>query len=318
MNTSSCLRPCLALSAVLLCLGHAPAATPTPAAGAVVEEHFDTRLKTPKDMHFYLRWPKAAGEIKGVLCYCTYKDSPADLAKQFRDEWKDGDNPAKEALEFADEQGLLLMTWTLGAGFWDKTLSADEMPHQRTQFYDRTFDAVGAVWEQSLRHLIRKYSLPSSNYLICGYSRGAQWAHRIALRQPEYFKAVSIIVNSSYDLPTKGGSKLWWHVATGELENGYEAGKRFYNSCTAQGYQMIFRGDPNMGHKSSGETNKMRWEFFRFALRNMDKPTWQPAYVGDLVNHIVYPIAQSENIPTAQRVLLPNVEIAKLYGEMGK
>jgi len=62
----------------------------------------------------------------------------------------------------------------------------------------------------------------------------------------------------------------------------------------------------------------MRWAFFRFALQNLNQPHWQPQYVGDLVNQVVYPVTQAQQIPVAQRVYLPNEEMAKLYGEVGK
>jgi len=226
----------IASCVMCFCSSFLSAANVVTVPGTVIEEKFETRLETPKDMHFYIRWPKTAGAVKGMLCYCTYRDAPADLLKQMQGAVQEKGNPAEDCLKFADEQGLILMTWTLGAGFWDKSVSADEMEKARAKFYDKVFDDVANVWEQSLRSLIRKYNLPKSNYLLCGHSRGAQWAHRVALRYPGYFKAVSITVNSSYDLPTKGGAQVWWHAATGELENGYEAGKRWYAACTAQGY----------------------------------------------------------------------------------
>ena len=287
---------------------------------AITEETFSTRLRAPAEMHFFIRWPAGVwegGDVAGVLCYCTWQDSPEALRQQLGGRMPEGErNPAASTIEFADQHRLAVMAWTLGAGFWDRGVSADEQERARARFYDRLFSEVVDTWEGSVRRVVRRHNLPEDGWLMWGTSRGAQWAHRLALRKPQYFKAVAIHINSSYDAPTPAAAGIWWLATTGELENGYEAGKRWFQQCRELGYPIIFRGDPNRAHNTSPESERLRWALFELALAEPGArlPPFEPQWAGDLVNHRVVPWDQRDEIPEDVRVPLPNEDMADMFG----
>ena len=110
--------------------------------------------------------------------------------------------------------------------------------------------------------------------LLYGISGGGQMAHRLALQVPERFFAIHIHVNSSYDLPRRGGERMLWMVTTGTLEAGYPEAQRFYRRALDLGYHMIFKAEENLGHADSPAIRKLSLAFFDFCLPFLPDAAW--------------------------------------------
>lgn len=155
-------------------------------------------------------------------------------------------------------------------------------------------------------------------------------AHRLALRQPEFFFAVHIHVNSSYDRIRRDGNRILWLVTTGSLEYGYPAGVRFYREALDAGYHMIFRAEENLGHADSWGTRTVSVAFFEYCipfLPDASDPQWRappvdqfylmryPTYIGDFLNNEAFPASvASQYMQPEVMVALPNKEIAEAWG----
>lgn len=201
-----------------------------------------TRLSNHDDISFFLRMPSGwAGEVerdffgnrkasvKGVLMICTHRSDPEEVKANLSD-----NSGFQYFIRFADEHNLALVTWTNLRGYVTHT-SGDEMDEREYREYDRNFNARSREWESGYRRLANRYHLPRENILLYGASGGGQQAHRLALRKPEYFAAVHIHINSSYDVPTRDANRVLWLVTTGTREYGYPAGERFYRQVDSEG-----------------------------------------------------------------------------------
>jgi len=167
--------------------------------------------------------------------------------------------------------------------------------------------------------------------MLYGFSGGAQIAHRIALRKPDYFSGIHIHVNSSYDTPTPKAKNLVWLVTTGELEYGYPAATRFYQKMIDLGYAVIFKAGENLGHSTNAQINNLSLEFFKYMINfvpDPSNPEWKsppidkfyllrhPIYIGDYLNQVAYPVdkALSNVADRKYMVTLPTKPLAEAWG----
>lgn len=287
----------------------APLAEATPRIIERTTQPDDRRLP---EMVFFLRLPDddAAKPPGGVLAYCTWLSDPETIRGHIE---AGGDDPtSSRMIAFARRHNLAVLTWTARAA-WDSRLSADELDDKQADFEDMLFDALSREWRLMAGRLATTYDLPKSGWLLFGVSRGAQWAHRLALREPRFFKAVHIAINSSYDAPTRRASGIWWLATTGELETGYPAALRWYRQCLDLDYQIVFRAAPNTGHEMTDADWDLGAAFFAYALAH---DTWRREFAADMVNHIVVPAARADSIPETQRTWLPDRAMATTYGEL--
>ena len=270
------------------------------------------------------RFGRDSVEVRGVLALCTWT---ADLESVRANLNPNG--RFKHLLSWAAENHLAVVTWTNFRGYTIRE-SGDEMEEERREEFDEAFDDRVGEWERGFRRLCRKFDLPESNVLIYGLSGGGQLAHRLVLRAPEHFFAIHIHVNSSYDLPRRGGEDLLWMVTTGTLEAGYPAAKRFYRQALDLGYHMIFKAEENLGHSDSAANRRLSLAFFDFCLTFLPDaadPEWEappenweyfmryPVYLGDWYNQLVFPTEAGEKqIPPEFLVSLPTRGIAEAWG----
>lgn len=288
----------------------------------VVHHVEETGVKQQPEVHLYLRLPdekKDASDVRGVLAYCTYR-TEENLQQYILRTAEKPDGTTERFIKFADENNLALITWGTRT-LWDPGMSSDEQREAKNKMMDKNFSKVSKAWEKGIRHFAKKYNLPKENFMIYGTSRGAQWAHRLVLRKPEYFLAIHAHINSSYDTPVPEGNSVMWLFTTGERENGYEASQRFYKKAWDYGYPIILKAGENAGHTSTFRTRWLSEEFFEYALYlkdNFKKPQqWTEApYYGDFISQEVFLANQKDFIPEEQRIPLPTKELASAWGRL--
>jgi len=325
-----------AIRVLLLCVcAHPPGALPGAEIHSLVES---TRLKRYSDITFFVRLPVTDAEaperagrrarrgkaVRGVLALCTHRTKPADVRRNVAD-----DGRFRRFVRFADKHNLALVTWTNFKGY-RTGVSGDEMDRDAYDRYNKAFDERAREWRTGFRRLCRRHDLPEKNVLLYGVSGGAQMAHRLALRMPEYFFAAHVHVNSSYDQIKRDGNEVLWLVTTGTREYGYPAAVRFYRNGLEAGYHMIFRAEENLGHSDSPGTRATGMAFFRYCMRFLPdarEPGWEPppvdrfylmrhpTFIGDYLNGEAFPAETApRHVSPEAMVALPNKDIAEAWG----
>lgn len=263
-------------------------------------------------------------KVRGVLAVCTWQTEEEDVKNNLKP-----DGRFRHLMKFADKHQLAVITWVNFKGY-STGLSTDDMSDAQRARYESEYNQRVDAWERGFKRLCRKYNLPDRNVLIYGISGGGQMAHRIALRKPEYFSAIHIHVNSSFDSLSNEGKNILWLVTTGELEYGYKAAQRFYKQGVERGYHMIFKAGENLGHSDRADIRELSLAFFEYAMNfvpDETNPEWKkppvdkyyfmkhPTHIGDYLNHIVFPVNKAEgNIDPALMVSLPTKDIAEAWG----
>jgi|GEM_PF-3158999 len=267
-----------------------------------------------------------AHSVKGVLAICTHHAQERPVKENLLSTTVDR---FASLLNFADENDLAVITWSMFGGF-QQGVSGDEMTHAEYKEYEKTFNDRLSEWERGFKRMISLYNLPSDAIIMYGISNGAQMAHRIVLRRPQYFSGIHIHVNSSYDKPTAGAEKVLWLVSTGDDEYGYPAGIRFYQKMLDMKYSVIFKVGANLGHADREDIQALSMEFFKYLLsfvpdardKNWKAPPVDkfylmkyPIYIGDYLNHVVYPLENAEKyIEKDHMIALPTRPIAEAWG----
>ncbi len=275
-------------------------------------------------INFALRMPpgwKQGGAVRGVMCVCTWKDTPDGVMGNLRG--------ASPLIQWAAKNNFALLSWSR-LKFYTTGTSNDEMDEKTDDKWSEQFDVAARKWEYAIQQLTTKYRLPSKDFLIDGISGGAQTAHRLVLRKPQYFAAVHIHVNSSYDVPTPAARNIAWLVTTGEREFGYQASHRFYYSSLELGYAMIYKAGEGLGHSGSPEIDKLAVSFFDYMLpflpdyRDKDpkgngdalRLMRQPRYVGDWLNQQAFPFEKAHLVEGRYQTALPTREVAVAWGPL--
>lgn len=239
-------------------------------------------------------------------------------------------------VKFADRHQLAILAW--GARrLWDPKLSYDEQSKKINREMDDTFDDVAKAWSKAVDKLSKEYGFPSDGFLLTGASGAAQYACRLALRQPERFLAIHAHIPSSFDHPTPKANQILWLLTTGEREGGYPAAKRFFNDCKSLGYPIIFKGIPGLGHSGSIAADKLGMIFFEYALsvgeerkalnrlnrsntassigplEPWPKSFKDPTAIGDILNQETVTFSEKDTVATELRVTLPSPDITSAW-----
>lgn len=280
-----------------------------------------------------------ASEAKGILALCLLADSVEAMKRKLQGSDKDAETEA--ILRFAADEKLIVICWG-SRGLWDPTKNWDEYSKAAAKATDETFDEVAEAWAKGVEELGEEYGFEPKNILLKGSSGSAQYAFRLALRQPKYFLAVHGHIPSSFDKPTPEARRILWCLTTGELESGYQRSLRFYHECRQHGYPMIYKAIIGLGHEWHPNSEAIGMNFFKYALTKAEDrdryekvindpfqrlkvdqiyPPGQPwvpefrtpPFVGDVINQEMYPLAQTDMIPTGFRVCLPTETIAKAW-----
>ncbi len=287
-------------------------------------------------LHFYLEYPPGVtdgSQLSGILAFCTQIQDPGGIKQTLlldtdrtadEDEWT-----AVELRSYAFARNLGILTWST-PGDWNPKVSTENLDHNTQLNIDHLFDVYAKTWDLAVDQYVQENHIPSGNYLLYGISRGAQWAHRLALRKPDRFLAINIHVSSSYDIPTQDGAQCFWLVTTGDLEGGYDAARHFYKECEQLGYPIIFKAEENLGHADCPEVDALRAKFFDYTLQIAKNQQGESAdkndiisiikgqlssapMIGDYLNQNVVPATEVDQIPSNQRVCLPTAEITEAW-----
>ena len=329
---SMCYLPHVTLASSWAAL-HVPGG-PSLAQQPILEREEDTFNPAQPKLHLYLRKPLSAvrtgGKIEGVLAYATWFQDRARLLHLLQD-------PQDRYVRYAEAHRLALLTWDTATA-WSLKESADQRSQQQNFQDDLGFDRLASAWERGVHVLCHDAGLPENDFLLAGISRGAQWAHRLALRRPAHFLAIHIHINSSYDLPTPAAKNMLWLQTTGEREAGYEAAKRFYKRCRDLGYPIIFKAGPNLAHDNTPQLEALGLRFFDYALdirakrdalvasaqisrgRRASPSMWELSglaaapFYADFINQDVYGAEEKDMVPAGQRVPLPTQILARAWG----
>ena len=277
---------------------------------AVMEEVVHTRNETQPQITLLARVPEGCAnlaEVRGVLAMCVLANSVEDIRQMLMA----GNVPLAQ---FADQQRLAVLAWGSRRA-WELAGSYHEFDRAQNRRVDVEFDKVAAAWERGVKSLGERHGLPQKGYLFWACSGAANWAHRLALRRPEYFRAVHVEILSTHDRPTPDGVGPLWLVTTGELEGGYESSLQFYRDCRALGYPILYKAYPGVGHSRCPEARALGVEFFRYALdaRAGADGFERPAAFGDIVNQEAFEPGERGLIPEAFRTPLPTRRLAELW-----
>jgi hypothetical protein len=312
----------------------------------IFDRMVQTRNPAQPNIHLFLRLPssvESGSQVKGVLAYCTWENNDAAIIGKLETpsdyEPKEGVAPGSvpSLLKYAEDHKLALLTWGVKRS-WSIEASTDELKRKEQRIFDRGFDTIAAAWERGATALMKEVGITQTKYLLYGTSGGAQWAHRLALRKPERFLGIHIHIPSTFDTPHSRANAPLWLLTTGELESGYERAQRFYSQCRANGYPMIFKAIPGIGHEGSALAENLGRKFFTLALateqeraihdsledsalgalRRSEPKPWlesfqNPEFFGDLVNQESFPSGEKDMIPLAFRVPLPNKSLAEAW-----
>ena len=308
----------------------------------VVKYVVKTRNKRQPQITLFMRPPvgmKDVSSANGVLAMCLLANNIGDIKRRLQ-ELDAADNVGR-VLRFADKHKLVILCWG-SRSLWNPRVSWDEQSNQLNRQMDRDFDDVAKAWEKGVEKLSRKYGMPNRHFLLWGISGSAQYAARLALRQPEYFLAIHIHVPSSFDKPTKKGNRILWCLTTGENESGYQRSLRFVSACKKLGYPIIYKAIIGLGHSGHPVSDQLALNFFEYALtmrnkkeifedvikdsrsafrielkKNPNKP-WpslfnDPAFVADIVNQEIFSFKKADFVPEAFRITLPTEKLAKSW-----
>ena len=304
-----------------------PLTTATPPPLKLIENVVKTGQHAQPEIHFFLRLPEGHTPehptTKGVLAFCTWQGED----KSLRDALSNEKSPL---VQYAKKNNLALLTWNT-AILWKSRKSFNQLTPRVKNELDVVFDQVAGSWESGARRLCKDQSLPVGGWYLDGFSAGAHWSQRLAIRLPSWFLAVHIHVANSYDRMESVSLGPLWLVSSGDLDVGRQNAEAFYRSGQKEGFPMILKICNGLGHTESSEVNRLRDVFFDYAsgVAQRSTPRNKPAAVmledlensgltGDLLTQMVFRGAAASRIPPAQRVALPDEKVAKAWGYLRK
>ena len=270
-------------------------------------------------------------EADGVLAVCLLANSVEEVKRRLQQ--ADSKDDVSGILRYAEKRKLVVLCWG-SRSLWNPGKNWDELGKETAKRMDDTFDDVSAAWARGVENLSRRYGMPSSGFLLWGFSGAAQYAQRLALRKPQYFLAAHIHIPSSFDKPTVEAARVLWCLTTGENESGYERSLRFLTECRNLGYPILYKAIPGLGHQGHPAADRLGTVFFDYALslreekreyestlapKSSSAQPWpasfrEPPFAGDVVNQQVFRTEEATGqIPEAFWVNIPTKALADAW-----
>ncbi len=332
-----------------------PAAAPAPPLAVVASHTLRTGVSEQPKIELLLRLPrqknsapgKAAGSLspppltpgtrqapaQGTVVYASWSDDPAALRKLL----ESGRHPLAR---WADDHQMAILTFDT-ATLWKSRTSTEQLSLNQRSKLDYRFDRIAAVWVRGTRVLCRRHHLPDDGFLAYGISRGSHYLHRLVVRHPDHFAAVHLHVPNTFEVAGKHADKICWLITTGHNDPGMEEANRYCRERWDAGWPILFRSFFGMGHGSDSRVDALRAAFFEHILatravansranapglvaggngssvpERFRHSIEQAPWVADSMNGVVYPVAESRDIPEPQRVYLPTRDLASHWGRI--
>ena len=299
-----------------------------PTLDPVIEHIVKTSNEKQPQITLFMRPPIGMTDISeanGVLAMCLLANNVGEIKRRLQElETKDD---VGGVLRFAERHKLVVLCWG-SRSLWDPSASWDEQSKVINQQMDATFDVVAKAWVRGVKELSKKYGMPDNNFLLWGCSGSAQYAMRLALRQPKFFLAIHIHIPSSFDKPTPEANRVLWCLTTGENEGGYERSLRFLSACRKLGYPIIYKSIIGLGHSDHPAAERLGLVFFEYALSlrkekselgtEMKNTPWpesfrNPEFIGDVVNQKILQFDRAYVVPSEFQIILPTQELAEAW-----
>ncbi len=293
----------------------------------ITEFVYKTNNKYQPQITFFSRAPLCVNkfsEVKGVLALCLLANNVPEIKRRLQ--LMEKEDEVGGLLRFANTNKLAVICWG-SKSLWDPRQNWDDLDASHYNAEVERFNNVAESWKKGIVKFTDNLGLPKSRYLLWGCSGSAQYAARLALREPEMFSAVHIHIPSSFDKPTASGRNILWCLTTGENESGYERSLRFYSECRKLGYPILYKAYPALAHSRHPAAERLGLEFFRYALQEtgrtnqLDKPKAGrepvsqrlPTSVADIINQEVYPLDKQFLVPEPFRTYLHTHELAESW-----
>jgi pimeloyl-ACP methyl ester carboxylesterase len=204
--------------------------------------------------------------------------------------------------QFADECGLLLLAPTFHS-------NVEELHRREGYYYPELWS--GAVIEQALAEVARRERINTDKILIFGFSAGAHVAHRFALWKPDRVKAFVAYSAAWWDPPTEKLRDVPALIMCGEQDERLGATREFFERGLKLDLPFVWRAYRGVGHQMTPAVQRMAEAFLRhYAFSAKSEPQ-----VGDVQTYRFVPTAQSNEIPSAVRIVLPSRAVAEAWAK---
>ena len=266
----------------------------------------------------------AKAKVMGVMAICSYSDRGMEANL--------GGSPRfSHLIKFAERHQMAVIAFGMPTGGWNRRVNSSDLSGKEAAEQSRKLDDSARYWSRAVRKLASRHQLPDEGWFLYGVCGGAQYAHRLAFREPDLFRAVHIHYGGSYGTPTKQAKDILWLVTTRADEPNYIAAQKFFQESKQLDYRMILKGfrtrSGDIGLDAGGDApgvsdlarDELSRRFFEFAFTNTEKPAKVPAaYIADYVNELVMPADKAKWIPKQQAIWLPNREVAEAWGPISE
>lgn len=284
----------------------------------VITKTIQTGIKEFPEMTFALRLPSKGGPRPRILAYSYWHEDVGSVLKKARDDtffWN----------RYAEKRGLAVVTWNVKS-LWSNLRSFDQINNREIVKQRRILDDVAREWNRGIRELARAHGIADRGILLYGCSRGANFAVRLATRDPDLLSAVVAHIANSFERPSPVVSNVVWAITNGEMDQGAPNAKRFYDQCRALGLPVFLRFFPGLGHDENDESRTFAQRFFDYVMSaeipgrslaaELVKTLKTPGHVADLTNYLVVDAAREEEVPPEQRIAIPDQKMAELWGRV--
>lgn len=281
-----------------------------PVSHDVFRKTFYTKADASPEMTLYGRLPGRV-PARGVICLSLIANDVGDIELLLKGESREG--VVGEWLRYAERKGLAVLAWGAPRGLWNPQGNWDEVKRKENKSLDRSFQSVATAWKSAVNSLTREKGLPSGRYLMIGFSRAAQFAQRLAIHLPSQFSAIAVHVPSSFEYPSSAARGIVWCLTTGENESGYSRSIKFVEAARGNGYPVIYKAYPGLGHSDSPLACELGQAVFDYVLGCGDSdPTanmksWP--IVADFINQRTSPRTERSEIPVSFSILLPDSKV---------
>ncbi len=282
---------------------------------SLIRETVQTGIPEMPTITFALRLPTEGEGPFRVLAYCNHYTEAASVLGNARKDDSFWNTAARK-------RGLAVLTWNVGQ-LWKTGRSFDETDAWSAVDYKRLVDRVTRAWVDGVEALAEKHPINPREMLLYGNSRGANFSSRLAVTRPEVFSAVVIHNGSSFPKPNKLGTGTVWLLSNGRADGGVADARRFYWASLAGGIPMITKTFSGLAHSESAESNHLATSFFDYILdpasptaRSLSEALRSPPFVGDIENDLVFPISDRDSVPRQQRIPIPDLPIAQMWGRV--